>query len=144
MKMKHAAFTLTEVVVSLAIVGISAAGIMSGYVSVADKVLWSNYSLSAQSLALQGTEQVRSAQWDPHAWPPVDELGLTNLIQAEQLDVPGGQPLLATNYITVTSVSTNPPVRQLRTDCVWFMPGRGAKKYGPFTNTVITLRTADQ
>jgi len=139
-------FTLIEVALSLAIVGLTSGAILYGYLANADKARWSAYSLSAQSLALEGVEQLRAAQWNPQAWPPVDELGNTNFVQIEQLDASGasGQQVLATNYISVITVSTNPPLKQLRTDCVWMMPGRGAKKYGPFTNTVITTRATDQ
>ena len=146
MKKKESGFTLSEVAFSLAIVGLTSGAILYGYLANADKARWSAYSLSAQSLALEGVEQVRAAQWNPQAWPAVDELGDTNFIQVEQLDAPGknGQQVLATNYISVVTVSTNPPLKQLRTDCVWMMPGRGAKNYGPFTNTVISMRATDQ
>jgi hypothetical protein len=93
---------------------------------------------------MQGVEQARAAKWDPKAWPAVDELGLTNYTSVEMLDVPvSGQPVQATNYISITQVSQDPPLRQLRADCVWRLDN-GGRSRGPFTNTVITLRTADQ
>jgi hypothetical protein len=118
--------------------------VIFGYVLTADRAQWSAYSLAAQSLALQGVEQARAAKWDPKAWPAVDELGVTNYTQVELLDVPiSGQPIQATNYISVTVVSQDPPLRQLRADCVWRLLN-GQRSRGPFTNTVVTLRTADQ
>jgi len=139
-------FTLVEVVVSLAIAGLTFGGVLYGYVVTSDRAEWSAYSLAAHSLAMQGVEQARAAKWDPQAWPTVDELGLTNYSQSVVLDVPTvpGHPILATNYISISSASSYPPVRQLRTDCVWTLPYRKAGLSGPFTNTVITLRAPDQ
>ena len=137
-------FTLAEVVVAIAIATLSFGGVIFGYVLTADRAQWSAYSLAAQSLAMQGVEQARAAKWDPKAWPAVDELGVTNYTQVDLLDVPvSGQSVQATNYISVTVVSQDPPLRQLRADCVWRLLN-GRRSRGPFTNTVITLRTADQ
>lgn len=137
-------FTLAEVVVSIAIATLSFGGVIYGYVLTGDRAEWSGYSIAAQSLAMQGVEQARAAKWDPKAWPAVDELGATNYTQVEMLDVPvSGLPVQATNYIGVTLVSQDPPLRQLRADCVWSF-ANGRRSRGPFTNTVITLRTADQ
>ena len=139
-----AGFTLTEVVVAIAIAALSFGAVICGYVLTSDRAQWSAYSLAAQSLAMQGVEQARAAKWDPKAWPPVDELGLTNYTEVDTLDVPtSGQPVLATNYISVSVVSQSPPLRQLRADCVWSLAS-GRRSRGPFTNTVVTLRTADQ
>ena len=137
-------FTLTEVVVAIAIATLAFGGVISSYVYTADRAHWSAYSLAAQSLAMQGVEQARAAKWDPKSWPAVDELGLTNYTVMELLDVPvSGQPVQATNHIIITLVSQDPPLRQLRCDCVWSL-ANGRRSRGPFTNTVITIRTADQ
>lgn len=139
-----AGFTLAEVVVAVAIVALCFGGVIYGYVLTADRAQWSAYSLAAQSLAMQGVEQARAAKWDPKAWPAVDELGLTNYTEVDTLDVPvRGQTVLATNYISISLVSQDPPLRQLRADCVWSLAS-GRLSRGPFTNTVVTLRTADQ
>jgi len=137
-------FTLAEVVVSIAVVTLAFGGVIYGYVLTTDRAEWSAYSLAAQSLAMQGVEQARGAKWDPKAWPSVDELGLTNYSQVDMLDVPiSGAPVLATNYVNISLVSIDPPLRQLRADCVWYFKS-GRRSRGPFTNTVVTLRTADQ
>lgn len=138
-------FSLTEVIVAMAMITLTFAGVIYGYLRTADRAEWSAYSLAAQSLAMQGIEQVRGAKWDPQAWPVVDDLGVTNFTQVEALDVPvAGEPVLATNYISVTTISVNPPLRQLRADCVWMLRSRRAAIAGPFTNTAVTLRAADQ
>ncbi|MEK7707966.1 MAG: prepilin-type N-terminal cleavage/methylation domain-containing protein [Verrucomicrobiota bacterium] len=142
---RSAGFTLTEVVVAVAVIALTFAGVVYGYIRTTDRAEWSAYSLAAQSLAMQGVEQARAAKWDPQAWPVVDDLGVTNFIQVEPLDVPVvGQPILATNYVSVTTVSLDPPLRQLRADCVWALKSRPIGSAGPFTNTAVTLRAADQ
>lgn len=142
---RNAGFTLAEVVISTAIIFVTLGGVIYGYIKTTDRAEWSAYSLAAQSLALQGIEQTRAAKWDPQAWPPIDPLGATNFIQVEQLDVPKkGPPVLATNYISVTMVSSNPPLKELRADCVWLLRHRRTNLRGPFTNTAITLRAPDQ
>ena len=139
-----AGFTLAEVVVAIAVATLTFGGVIYGYVLTGDRAQWSAYSLAAQSLAMQGVEQARAAKWDPKAWPAVDELGVTNITEVDVLDVPvSGQPVQATNYISVTTVSQDPPLRQLRADCVWSLYN-GRRSRGPFTNSVVTLRTADQ
>src|SRR2546421_10411900 len=94
---KSLGFTLIEVVIALAIAGIALAGVLYGYVMTTNQGEWSSYSLAAHSVAMQGVEQARSAKWDPHAWPSVDELGVTNYTQITMLDVPvtSGNPTLA-------------------------------------------------
>jgi prepilin-type N-terminal cleavage/methylation domain-containing protein len=138
-------FTLIEVMVALLIIALTFGAVINTYVRATDRAEWSGYSLAAQSLAQQGIEQVRAAKWDPQNWPVVDELGVTNFSQIEQLDIPAsGGPIYATNYISVTTVSTSPQLRQLRADCVWMLVSRGSAISGPFTNTAVTLRAPDQ
>lgn len=135
------AFTLTEVVISLAILVMVFHGILKGYTMACQRSEWSAHSLAAQSLAMQQMEAMRAAKWDPQAWPVVDEAGLTNYRNADILDVPVSSkiPYYATNVVAVTTVTVNPPLRQIRADCIWEFKPRGL-----FTNTVITLRAPDQ
>lgn len=138
-------FTIMEVLVAIFIVGIMFGGIIYAYVGANDRAEWSAYSLAAESLAMQAIEQARAAKWDPQAWPVVDDLGVTNYTQVEKLDIPvSGPPIYATNYITVSTISTSPQIRQLRADCVWVLVTRYHGGSGPFTNTAVTLRASDQ
>lgn len=139
-------FTLVEAVMALAVLGVVTAGVILGHVKFSEQAGWAGYSQAAQSLASQGAEQARAARWDTQAWPQgigpgqSDELGVTQYTQVNMLDVPmNGQPILVTNFVSITAVSTNPSVRQIRSDCVWTFLNRG-----PFTNTVILLRAPDQ
>ena len=138
-------FTLVEVLVAISIVGLVFASVLSSYVSTTDRSEWSGYSLAAQSLAAQGVEQVRAAKWDPQAWPVIDELGPTNYFTVETLDITASkQVVTATNYISLTTVSFNPQMRQIQCDCVWSLAYRTRGANGPFTNTVVSLRAPDQ
>lgn len=144
-------FTLAEVVVSVAILASSMAGLIYGYVQINYRSQLSSMSLAAQSLALQSVEQARAAKWDFH---PItagtgpgqsDELPPTNYVQifTNSLLVPAtGKSISVTNYVSVAYAipSTNPPVRELRADCVWRAPFSGRW----FTNTAITYRIADE
>ena len=59
----------------------------------------------------------------------------------EVLDIPvvGTNIAFATNITTVTTISTAPPLKMIRVDCVWAFGDRGV-----YTNTVVTYRAADQ
>ena len=136
------AFTLTEVVFSLAIVGLTAGGIINGYVQSARLTDWQAHSLAAQSLAMQRVEQCRAAKWDTRSYPPVDQLISSNFpAVTEQMDLPtvSTNATFATVYTTITTISVNPPLRMMQADCVWRFPGRGW-----FTNTIATYRAPDQ
>jgi prepilin-type N-terminal cleavage/methylation domain-containing protein len=143
---RNSGFTLAEVVTSMAVLGVVVQGVILGYVASAQRAEWSAHSLAAQSIATQGAEQARAAKWDPQGWPQgvgpgqCDELGVTSYVQTNQLDIAGtGKAVFATNVISITTISANPPVRQIRSDCVWrFM------NHGLFTNSVILLRAPDQ
>ncbi len=137
------AFTLVEVVVSMLVVGIMLAGLVSLYTQSAVRAEWSAYSLAGQMMALRGLEQTRAAKWDPRAAVPVDELTATNFpAVVDVLDLgPGGSGITyATNLTTIQTISTTPPLKVIQVRCTWSFPWRG----GLFTNSVFTYRAPDQ
>jgi type II secretory pathway pseudopilin PulG len=151
------AFTLAEVLIATVIVALFTGGIISGYVQANRIAEWASMSQAAQSLAQQGMEQARAAQWNSQMWPVTngpgtgDELTVSNYAGATwstnysgtnyAMDVPAsGSPFYATNYITLTTVQVNPPLRMIRSDCAWKFPSTGII----FTNTVVTYRAPDQ
>jgi type II secretory pathway pseudopilin PulG len=151
------AFTLVEVLISVVVMALVVGGILDGYVQANRIAEWSSMSLAAQSMAQQGMEQARCAQWNSQMWPPAsgpgtgDELFVSNYFNATwstnlsgtnyAMDVPAtGLPFYATNYITLTTVQTNPPLRMIRSDCAWTFPRTGRV----FTNSVVTYRAPDQ
>ena len=135
-------FSLQEVVTSLAIVGITVGGIMTGHVTSAKIGDFSAASAAAQQLASEKMEQTRSAKWDTMAYPVVDELVSTNFsTTVSDLDVLGakGTAISATVTTKISDVTIDPPVRMVTVECVWSLPSRGT-----FTNSVTSLRSADQ
>lgn len=146
-------FTLIEVIVSLAILGVIMGGVILGYVQANRMAEWSSMSLAAQSYAMEGAEQARAADWRPRDWPPtngpgtMDELPATNYTTVDIMDIPmKGTPSASdfsswvTNNISITDVSANPPLRQIRSDCIWMFTPSGQLQ----TNTVILMRAPDQ
>jgi len=136
-----AAFTIIEVVVSMALIGLAVGGIIYGYIMLTYRAEWSAYSLAAQSLAMQRVEQARSAKWDRLAVPPVDRLVASNFpAVVEILDVPnsGTNLTYATNVVFISTVSTNPPLKMIHVECTWSLRGN------VFTNSVTTYRAPDQ
>ena len=136
------AFTLAEVVISLAILGISLGGILTLYVRSAQRADWSGYSVSAQMMALGGLEQCRAAKYDPHGSPPTDALVSSNFPSRVDILDPGTVNCITsygTNTTTILTISTNPALKLVRVNCTWTYPGRGV-----FTNSVCTYRAANQ
>ena len=134
--------TLVEVLLALSIWGLAVAGIVKGYVFANTSAESFGLSLAANSQASQRMEQLRSAQWDTSSWPVVDQLTSTNF--SNQVVVlessANGIPLTyATNFVTISTISTNPPLRRIRVDCVWCFQGNRL-----FTNTVETCRAPNQ
>lgn len=135
-------FTLAEVLLSLLIVGMSLGGILGVYIESAVCSDWSAHSVSAQMNALNGLELCRAAKYDPRGTPPTDLLVSSNFPQRTfVLDVGTsvGQATYATNTTTITTLSTNPPLKMIRVDCTWYY-----RRKGLYTNTVITYRAANQ
>jgi type II secretory pathway pseudopilin PulG len=149
------AFTLIEVMIGFWIFGMVTAGMIYGYVEANRIAEWSSQSLAAMSYASQGMEQMRSAQWcaeEGNGVGTADALLPYMKIQSDgswaywtnqvdTLDIPTtGAPIYVTNYIYVTSISTNPPWRRIVSQVVWTFRLTGQL----FTNTIVTLRAPDQ
>lgn len=141
---REQAFTLVEVVIAMALIGLLTGSIITAYVQTARRAEWSGYSLAAQALNMQQLEQARAARWDKRSLPPVDEtLEIPNMTAAVlDLPVSGDNVIWATNYFTVNTLtlSTTPlvEVKAIRVDTVW--PFRDQL----FTNTTVTYRAPDQ
>ena len=134
--------TLFEVLLAIALSAMAIAGIVCGYVYSSTSAEKSALSLAANAQACARLEQVRSAVWNVSSSPTVDQLVATNFPnQTVKLDMSGvGQGITyATNYTQITSVSTNPPLKMIRVDCVWLFENGQL-----MTNTVVTCRSPDQ
>lgn len=147
-KHQRLGFTLVEVLISFFIFSLVISGFMYGYVQTNRMATWAAWSLAAQSIASQGLERARGAQWNElggnDEWLPTTNSagGVAPYVDTNcTLDVPStGQPIYVMDYITITTVSATPPLRQIRSDCVWNYPVTGQL----CTNTAITWRAPDQ
>lgn len=132
-------------------------GIIYGYVQANRTAEWSSLSLAAQSYASQGAEQARSANWNPNGFPmssnypgsydelpPTNEVfgGTNNVLDVPSKGIPGSTnfAFYVTNYVSVTNLSINPYLRQIRSDAVWSFYLTGVL----YTNTTVLLRTSNQ
>jgi type II secretory pathway pseudopilin PulG len=153
-KSRTAAMTLVEVVIAMAILAMTMAGLIYGYVQVDRLADWNSMSLAAQSVASEGSEQARAAQWNSEATtngpgtedelpPTTNSLGVaTNMIfgiATNYIPQTGGV-LLLTNYLSVSVVTNNPPLREIKSFCIWTFPRTGTT----YTNTVILQRAPDE
>ena len=142
LRRRRLGFCLEEVVVAFGISALALGGLVSGYIMASKKIEWSARSMAAQIQAAGRIEQTRAALWDTLADPPTDQLATTNfpaLIQPLDLPNVGTNVVLATNWITITQISANPPLKMIRSDCVWQSPTGGI-----FTNGATAYRSPDQ
>jgi prepilin-type N-terminal cleavage/methylation domain-containing protein len=133
----RAGMTLVEVSVALAIAGVAIGGIISGYNFCTQASRKSALTLAANAMALQRLEETRSAIWDVST----NQLFATNFPSRDvTLDLAGNGSVSAegTVYTYISQISTNPPLRRIRVDCVWEYNGQ------PMTNRIETLRTSSQ
>jgi len=138
---RSSGFVLAEVVISSGLAAVLITGLVFGYLQTAAQAEWSAYSLAAQSLAQERVEQGRASAWNPFAVPPIDELVSSNFpVQMKILDMPssGTNVVRAVSFTTIATISTNPPLRMIKVDCIWSFMDRGM-----FTNSVVTYRGPD-
>jgi len=138
---RASAFTLVEVVISVAIVALLFNGILTAYIQSSLRTEWSGYSLAAQAQAVQSLEQAKAAVWDVLQTPIVNQLTNVPTVFAATLDLPisGTNVVWVTNYVTITnvSISSTPPivtVYLVRVDTVWPFYWNGVGKL--YTNTI--------
>jgi type II secretory pathway pseudopilin PulG len=135
------AFTLMESIIASSIAAMMFGGIVYGYIQSGRNAEWSAYSFAAQSMAMQRLEQTRACKWDPESTPSVDELVSSNFPTVVSiLDVPmsGSNYIYATNFTTISTISTAPQLRMIKVDSVWgFINGR------LYTNSLATFRAPD-
>ncbi len=134
--------TLVEVVIALAITGLTVGGIVAGYIYCTTAAVKAELVQAASARAMERIEETRSAQWDTSVWPIVDQLVATNFPnEVVSLDVPGSDSggTSATIETTISQISLSPPIMDIRVDCIWQF--RGAQW---ITNTIETIRAPDE
>lgn len=134
--------TLVEVVIALAIAGLTLGGIVEGYIYSTTAAVKAGLVQAASARAMERLEETQSAQWDTASWPVVDQLVATNFPdEVVSLDMPGSASggTLATIKTQIFQISLTPPIRGIRVDCIWQF--RGVET---ITNTIETIRAPDQ
>ena len=139
---ERAGMTLVEVIVALAITGLTVAGIVAGYIYCTTAAIKGGLVQAASARAMERIEEAHSARWDTSVFPVVDQLVASNFPnKVLSLDMPGSGSggTSATIQTTISQIALNPPVRRIRVDCIWQF--RGAEL---ITNTIETIRAPDQ
>jgi len=133
--------TLAEVVVALAITVLTIAGTVSGYIYCNTANMKDGLYMAANGRALERMEEVRAARWDISSYPVFDQLVKTNFPdQIVNLNKSGNDSTVVTATLKtdISQVSTNPPLKRIRVDCIWLFKG-----LEPVTNTIETCRAPD-
>ena len=138
----RAGMTLIEVVVALAIAGLTVAGIITGYIFCMTLSAKDALAMAANAKVMERIEQTRSAQWDTSVWPAVDELVASNfpdLFITLDKSASGSDVISATIKTDISQISLTPQIRKIRVDCIWQFKGVEL-----ITNTIETCRAPDQ
>ncbi len=132
--------TLIEVVIALALTGLTVAGIVSGYIYCSTSTVKDSLYMAANARAMERLEETRTAQWDPAGG--VDQLVASNFPDEPNvtLDMSPSSSAITTATLTTTisNISLMPPLREIHVDCIWLF--RGVE---PVTNSIETCRAPD-
>lgn len=134
--------TLVEVVVALAITGLTVGGLVEGYIFCTTASVKDSLYMAANGRAVERIEEARSARWDTSIYPAVDQLVATNFpdkVVTLQTTGAGVETIAATIKTEISDISLTPPVRRIRVDCIWLFKG-----VEPVTNSIETCRAPDQ
>jgi prepilin-type N-terminal cleavage/methylation domain-containing protein len=134
----RAGMTLIEVVIALAITGLTVGGIVSGYIYCTTAAVKAELFQAANAKALERLEQTRGAIWDTSSYPVVDQLVASNFPdETVTLDMPGTNAIgtTATIQTTIAQISASPLIRSVHVDCIWQF--RGSEL---ITTSVETIR----
>jgi type II secretory pathway pseudopilin PulG len=140
-RLHQAGMTLVEVVIAMSLTGLAVGGIINGYNYCTTSSQKAALFLAANAQAIERIEETRSAKWDTASFPAVDRVVATNFpSKTVTLDLSGrgGVVTPATIETAITSVSSNPPLKRIRVDCIWRFGGQW------ITNTIETYRAPDQ
>jgi prepilin-type N-terminal cleavage/methylation domain-containing protein len=141
----RAGMTLVEVMIALAIIGLTVEGIITGYIYCTTSATKAELAQAANAKAMQRIEETRSAQWNTSSSLAVDQLVATNFPdESITLNMPGTNAVgtsatIKTTIATISPTPFSPPMRTIHVDCIWQF--RGAEWV---TNSIETIRAADQ
>jgi len=139
----RAAFTIAEMVVCFAIMGLVIGGILTAYTNSAKFTERAGYNLAAQAQAIQVLERVRAALWDTQTVPITDWTSNLPTCTTNVLDLPvsGNNVIWATNYLSISNIVVNAglnvQIKMISVTTMW--PWNG----GVQSNTVVAYRAPD-
>lgn len=119
------------------IAGLAVGGIVGGYIYCATSAEKSGLYLAASARAMERLEETRSATWNK----TTDQVVVSNFPSKDvilDLSGSGGNTVLAKLNTSITQISTTPPLKRVRVDCIWLF--KGAER---ITNTIETCRAPD-
>jgi len=111
--------------ISVLILAMYIGSMITGYIVVSHRAEWSIQSSTAHNFSRNRLEQFRGGRWSTLSLPPMDELIPSNF-------PPIDMGLNMTNYLTIITISINPPVKMVKSDTVWSSSGK------LFTNSLTT------
>ena len=133
--------TLVEVVVALAITGLTVVGIVKGYIYTTETSVKVGLFMAANARAQERLEATRSAIWDTASVPVRDQLVSSNfppVVFTLNKSSGGAEVVSATLTTEITQISVAPPLKRIRVDCVWRFKGLEL-----VTNSIETCRAPD-
>ena len=133
--------TLVEVVVALAITGLTVVGIVKGYIYTTETSVKVGLFMAANARAQERLEATRSAIWDTSSFPVRDQLISSNfppVVFTLNKSGGGAEVVSATLTTEITQISVTPPLKRIRVDCVWRFKGLEL-----ITNSIETCRAPD-
>ena len=141
-KTAETGMTLVEVVMALFIAGLTLMGIVRGYQYCLNSSVQEALSMAANAQAQQRLEQTCAAPWVVYGSSPVDQLTASNypdeVVVLDRYAL-GTNQLNATLKTYITPISTVPPLRRVRVDCIWLLNG-----IQTMTNSIETERAPSQ
>jgi hypothetical protein len=133
--------TLVEVIVAMAITGLTVGGLVTGYIFCMTSAEKNALAMAASSRAMERIEETRSAIWAPNRADPKDELAATNFPDKTVILDLSGLGSASTSAVLktdISQISLSPQVRRIRVDCIWQFKGAA------ITNSIETCRAPDQ
>jgi len=138
---RQSGMTLVEVVLAVGLFAIVFATVLKGLVQANLRASWIACDAAANKVAEQRLEQMQNARWDPTI--SIDEVVAANFptnVVALDTNPNGANTILATSTVQVAMVTNSSLVYKVITsETRWRFLNRG-----PFTNSVVTIRSPDQ
>ena len=141
----RAAMTLVEVVVALAITGLTVVGIVKGYIYTTETSVKVGLFMAANARVQERLEATHSAIWDTASVPVRDQLVSSNfppVVFTLNKSSGGAEVVSATLTTEITQITPTPPMtapmKRIRVDCIWRFKGLEL-----VTNSIETCRAPD-